>query len=229
MKEMHDVGYWRQKTSYIKKFEYAAPNGNATLNSCEDAGVPESLKCNGHGYCKAWSHHAVSNQIQKPRLAFCKCDVHYGGPECQTIRKSNLVAFMLSAFFGMFGVDQFYLGYIGLGVGKLLTFGGLGAWYLYDLVRIGSSPVYAAGQYRCAKDLPQWVFMLVTVALMVFLGFAVGIFCIYRQKVQKARELLILKLEEEGGVKSMLKDINRLGYASYGTTPEGVAGPTTIL
>lgn len=219
VKEMHDVGYWRQKVSYIKAFTYTAPGGNATLNSCEDSAIPDSLKCNAHGSCKAWSKQAAPSQIQKPRLSFCWCDEHYGGPECETIRKSNLVAFMLSAFLGMFGVDQFYLGYIGLGVGKLLTLGGVGVWYLYDLVRIGSSPVYAAGHYRCADDLPQWVFMLVTVALMVFFGFATGIFCIYRHKVQKARELMILRLEEEGALKSysgLLKDIS--GYTGYGTT-----------
>lgn len=45
-------------------------------------------------------------------------------------------AVILSLVCGTLGVDRFYLGYTGLGVLKLLTFGGLGIWALIDSILI---------------------------------------------------------------------------------------------
>lgn len=50
--------------------------------------------------------------------------------------KSYMTALLLSIFLGGLGVDRFYLGYTGLGIVKLLTFGGCGIWSLIDLVLI---------------------------------------------------------------------------------------------
>ena len=56
--------------------------------------------------------------------------------------KDWLTATLLSLFLGTLGIDRMYLGYVGLGVLKLITLGGCGIWALIDLILIavGSLP-----------------------------------------------------------------------------------------
>jgi TM2 domain-containing membrane protein YozV len=63
-------------------------------------------------------------------------------------KRSRGVALLLSFFGGVFGLHRFYVDKPRTAIAMLLTFGGLGVWYLYDLVLI------AAGEFRDSEDLP---------------------------------------------------------------------------
>lgn len=102
----------------------------------------------------------------------------------------------------MFGADQLYLGYGWYALAKLLTLGGCGFWYLYDLVRIGSSPVLTRSTFQVAADLPHFVFVLIVLTAALLCAFAIAIRGISQHRVKKSHEVMTLRTQalpqEEG-------------------------------
>ena len=64
--------------------------------------------------------------------------------------RSRGVALALCAVIGPFGGHRFYAGKVGTGVCMLCTLGGLGIWWLYDVITI------AAGSFRDAEGRRIW-------------------------------------------------------------------------
>ncbi|MBO5584066.1 MAG: TM2 domain-containing protein [Prevotella sp.] len=50
--------------------------------------------------------------------------------------KDPIIVLVISFFLGGLGIDRFYLGDTGMGIGKLLTAGGCGIWAIIDLFLI---------------------------------------------------------------------------------------------
>lgn len=52
--------------------------------------------------------------------------------------RSRAVALILAVTLGVFGAHRFYAGKIGTGLLMLVTLGGLGIWYLVDVIMVAS-------------------------------------------------------------------------------------------
>ena len=96
--------------------------------------------CN-HGTCVLETD-AFGNSLNQ---TFCECDnkyIDYDGKFCEYKQRSGLVALLLSIFLGLLAIDRFYLTrgvcccYGCVATIKLLTGGGLGIWYIIDIILI---------------------------------------------------------------------------------------------
>lgn len=216
----HHVGNWRSAINYLLTYEYVPPGASiqaAALNSCKPGVAPTEMQCGGHGVCKQWGSATRLKEGDKPNsrapISFCQCDRDWADPECKTPRKSQFTAFMYSVFLGFFGADLIYLGYYAWAVLKVCTLGGLGLWYVYDIVRIGCAPVYAS-DFRLAPDMPHYAFVICVTGLFLAVGFAVAFTSSAFIKAAKRREVM---LKAGALISSEEPQKEALAYHGYGS------------
>jgi hypothetical protein len=94
--------------------------------------------------------------------------------------KSPTAVLLLCVFLGSFGIHRFYVGKIGTGILMLLTFGGLGIWYLIDLAFIISNKFTDKQDHiiELAKSPPRFkkVITIFGILIIVFYGFWISVF-----------------------------------------------------
>jgi len=135
----HTVGNWRMEPDYLMDQMYVPPgktSKDAVRSSCSVADLAPTAQCSGHGECRTWESSAKTNPT-----AFCKCYAGWADPECRTERKSQTIAFFLALFLGGVGADRFYLGLTISGPLKLIVLGGLGCFWITEVLIFGSAPV----------------------------------------------------------------------------------------
>ncbi|KAL0244389.1 hypothetical protein GEMRC1_008473 [Eukaryota sp. GEM-RC1] len=92
--------------------------------------------------CDDWMNSYTEKPIQGVATCYLSSDVPCSGPRTWT-RKAPCIRtngkrypslLFLSALGGIFGADRFYLNQYGIAVLKLLSVGGLGFWWLVDII-----------------------------------------------------------------------------------------------
>lgn len=89
----------------------------------------------GYDYNRGYGYNQGYNRRRK---AYRRCNKH-------------IFTWIFNFVLGVYGVDRFARGQIGLGLLKMLTFGGFGFWYLADLI-VAILESYV-GPYRNQEDL----------------------------------------------------------------------------
>ncbi len=88
--------------------------------------------------------------------------------------KSFIATWLLSYLLGIFGADRFYLGKIGTAIIKLVTLGGLGIWWLVDLIiTLTGNATDARGNKVRGKGREPMIAWIVT-GVLVLAGWGLG-------------------------------------------------------
>jgi len=136
------------------------------------------------------------------------------GPN-RPIMKDKVILIILSYLLGIFGIDRMYLGCWVSGFFKLITLGGLGIWYLIDLLMImvnafnySQSPAICSG-YVWNKGTMEIAHYIATIILILFVIKIIASFVLWMNSAGKTEE------------RGHRRRHNRENYAPYTTLEQG--------
>lgn len=164
------AGYGSNPFDGQNNYGYGQNSGNAAnpyTASPSNGGYGQNAQFGGGNYGAQYGSQGQYGAGSAPYGSYA-----YGAPAAVTSDKSFTATWLLSLFLGILAVDRFYLGKIGTGLLKLFTIGGLGIWYLVDVIMI----VAGATKDRFGRELANrpanmtWVWVITVIVLL--LGFA---------------------------------------------------------
>lgn len=77
---------------------------------------------------------------------------HEQNHSAKPYRRNYFIALVISIFVGEFGIDRFYMGKIGTGILKLITLGGIGIWWIIDIVLIATGEMRDKNGHPLTKE-----------------------------------------------------------------------------
>ena len=125
----------------------AAGNDFGDEYESKSSGSSDKLGCNndGTGYVLCRVLNGVPCHGDRTFVAYDS-----NGRWCQSHTRARGVksfpqAVVLSVLLGWCGADRIYMGYVGVGILKLFTLGGVGVWWLIDIVLICTGALQPSG------------------------------------------------------------------------------------
>ncbi len=118
------INYWDQSTKSNEALLFAGKNKRSEYNKF----VSEFFKRKSQSRKDLKENYSSHNHTSFSSKSINK-------------EKKKSIALLFSVIFGFWGLDRFYLGYVGMGIAKFVTFGGFGIWWLIDIVLIAQNKV----------------------------------------------------------------------------------------